>query len=93
MLDLRDVRSLEEMLDKIADFAGKNPENPWIMARGFNEANFPDQRMPDRTDLDKVVKDRPCHVIRTCAHVVVLNSVPSGFAASAVIRLFPQAVK
>ncbi|MFM8488137.1 MAG: amidohydrolase [Bacteroidota bacterium] len=74
MLDLRDVRSLEEMLDKIADFARKNPENPWIMARGFNEANFPDQRMPERTDLDKVVKDRPCHVIRTCAHVVVLNS-------------------
>ncbi len=74
MLDLRDVVSIEEMLDKISDFARKNPEKPWITARGFNEANFSDQRMPDRTDLDRVVKDRPCHITRTCAHVVVLNS-------------------
>ncbi len=74
LLDLRGVRSMEEMLDKIADFAQKNPKNTWIMARGFNEAHFPDGRMPDRFDLDKVVNDRPCHIIRTCAHVVVLNS-------------------
>lgn len=74
LLDLREVSSLEEMQDKIADFARKNPEKTWIMARGFNEANFTDRRMPDRADLDKVVSDRPCHIIRTCAHVVVLNS-------------------
>lgn len=74
LLDLREVCSIEEMLDKIADFARKNPKNAWIMARGFNEARFPDKRMPDRFDLDKVVKDRPCHIIRTCAHVLVLNS-------------------
>lgn len=74
LLDLRGVRSMEEMLDKIADFARNNPDKPWIMARGFNEANFPDRRMPDRLDLDKVVKNRPCHITRTCAHMVVLNS-------------------
>lgn len=74
LLDLRGVRSKEEMLDKIADFARNKPENTWIMARGFNEALFPGNQMPDRSDLDKVVKDRPCHIIRTCAHVVVLNS-------------------
>lgn len=74
LLDLRGVQSLEEMLDKIADFARKNPNNPWILARGFNEINFTDGRLPTRHDLDKVVKDRPCHIIRTCAHVVVLNS-------------------
>lgn len=74
LLDLRGVSSMEEMLDKIADFARENPDKPWIMARGFNEANFPDRRMPDRSDLDRVVNNRPCHIIRTCAHVVVLNS-------------------
>lgn len=74
LLDLREVRSIEAMQEKIADFARKNPKNTWIMARGFNEAHFPDGRMPDRFDLDKVVNDRPCHIIRTCAHVVVLNS-------------------
>ena len=42
LLDLRGVASMEEMLDKIADFARNNPDKPWIMARGFNEANFTD---------------------------------------------------
>ena len=74
MLDLRGVRSLAEMQAKIADFALKNPQNAWILARGFNEMNFPDGQMPSRFDLDKVVSDRPCYVIRTCAHVAVLNS-------------------
>jgi hypothetical protein len=30
--------------------------------------------MPTRHDLDKVLKDRPLHVIRTCAHIAVLNT-------------------
>ena len=74
MLDLRGVRSREEMLDKISDFAVKNPENAWILARGFNEATFDDRQMPTRHDLDKVSKTRPIQVIRTCAHIAVLNS-------------------
>lgn len=74
MLDLRGVRSLAEMQGKIADFALKNPQNPWILARGFNEMNFPDGEIPNRFDLDTVISDRPCYVIRTCAHVAVLNS-------------------
>ncbi|MDZ7878527.1 MAG: amidohydrolase [Saprospiraceae bacterium] len=74
MLDLRGVGSLAEMQEKIADFAAKNPNNTWILARGFNEANFPDGKIPSRFDLDTVVSDRPCYVIRTCAHVAVLNT-------------------
>jgi predicted amidohydrolase YtcJ len=74
LLDLRGVQSLEEMLDKIADFAQKNPKNKWIMARGFNEINFSDGRLPTRYDLDKAVNDRPCYIIRTCAHIAVVNT-------------------
>ena len=74
MLDLRGVKNLADMQAKIADFAAKNPKNAWILARGFNEAHFPDGQMPSRFDLDAVVSDRPCYVIRTCAHVAVLNS-------------------
>ncbi len=75
MLDLRGVRSREEMVDKLADFARKNPQNPWILARGFNEALFEDRQIPTRYDLDKVGDQRPVHVIRTCAHIAVLNSI------------------
>jgi predicted amidohydrolase YtcJ len=75
MLDLRGVTSIAEMQAKIVDFAQKNPKNEWILARGFNEALFTDGRMPDRHDIDKVIVDRPVHIIRTCAHVVVLNTL------------------
>lgn len=74
MLDLRGVTSLTEMLDKIADFARKNDSNKWILARGFNEANFENKDIPTRNDLDKVLKDKPLCVTRTCAHIAVLNT-------------------
>ena len=74
MLDLRGVASIEAMQDQLADFARRNPHNPWILARGFNEALFEDGRMPNRFDIDKAVDNRPVQVIRTCAHIAVLNS-------------------
>ncbi|HOY18743.1 MAG TPA: amidohydrolase [Haliscomenobacter sp.] len=75
LLDLRGVRSIAEMQDRLRDFAAKNPQRPWILARGFNEALMAEGRMPDRYDLDQAVPDRPCYVIRTCAHIGVVNSV------------------
>jgi len=75
MLDLRGVNSVSEMRAKLTDFAQKNPQNPWILARGFNEARFSDGQMPNRDDLDAAVPDRPVYVIRTCAHIAVLNSL------------------
>jgi predicted amidohydrolase YtcJ len=74
MLDLRGVKSLAEMQAKISDFAAKNPQNAWILARGFNEGLFETNTLPNRFDLDKALSDRPCFVIRTCAHIGVLNS-------------------
>ena len=74
MLDLRGVKSRAEVKERLAAFAQKHPEHPWILARGFNEALFPDGQMPDRHDLDEVLPDRPCQLTRTCAHIAVLNS-------------------
>jgi predicted amidohydrolase YtcJ len=74
MLDLRGIGSREEMLERIADFARERPSNAWILARGFNEAQWADGLMPTRHDLDRVVPDRPVQVIRTCAHIAVLNT-------------------
>lgn len=74
MLDLRGVPDIQSMQEKLAAFARNNPDAPWILARGFNEAIFPDGRMPNRFDLDAVLPDRPCQIIRTCAHIAVLNS-------------------
>ncbi|MFN0276015.1 MAG: amidohydrolase [Chitinophagales bacterium] len=73
-LDLRGVGSIDEMLDKINEYQKNNPQLTWIQARGFNEANFPDKRIPNKNDLDKITCHKPICVTRTCAHQVVVNS-------------------
>jgi predicted amidohydrolase YtcJ len=65
---------MEEMQQRLSDYAKENPELEWIQARGFNEALFPDNRMPTKLDLDKVISDRPVCVMRTCAHQIIVNS-------------------
>jgi predicted amidohydrolase YtcJ len=74
MLDLRGVASIREMQERLREFAAKNPDRPWVLARGFNEAMLAEGRMPTCEDLDEAVYDRPCYVIRTCAHIAVVNS-------------------
>ncbi|HTD41893.1 MAG TPA: amidohydrolase [Mucilaginibacter sp.] len=74
MLDVRPAGSLDEMLDMIRSYHVQNPEVAWITARGFNEAGWKEGRMPDKNDLDKVVKDKPVYLIRTCAHIAVANT-------------------
>jgi len=74
MLDVRKAGSLDEMLEMVATYHQNNPDISWITARGFNEAGWKEGRMPDKNDLDKVVKDKPVYLIRTCAHIAVANT-------------------
>ena len=74
MLDVRKAGSLDEMLGMMEAYHQNNPHLSWITARGFNEAGWKEGRMPDKNDLDKVVKDKPVYLIRTCAHIAVANT-------------------
>lgn len=74
MLDVRGVKSLDEMLQMISDYATQNPHLQWITARGFNEAAWKDSALPTKNDLDKVNTNKPIYLIRTCAHIAVCNS-------------------
>ncbi|MGZ3814461.1 MAG: amidohydrolase, partial [Mucilaginibacter sp.] len=74
MLDVRGASSLDEMLGMIHAYHLENPNVAWITARGFNEAGWKEGRMPDKNDLDKIVKDKPVYLIRTCAHIAVANT-------------------
>jgi len=74
MLDVRAAKSLDEMLSMLESYNAKYPEAVWVTARGFNEAAWKDGRIPTKEDLDKVIKDKPVYVIRTCAHIAVANT-------------------
>lgn len=75
LLDVRGVKSIEELQDKLSDFIKHNPGNSWIQARGFNEANMKEGRLPTYADIDKVTTERPVWLIRTCAHIGVANTM------------------
>jgi predicted amidohydrolase YtcJ len=74
MLDLRNSSGLDEMLSLLEQYDRLYPEADWITARGFNEAGWKEGRMPTKNDLDKIIKDKPVYVIRTCAHIAICNS-------------------
>ena len=74
MLDVRGVKSKEELIQSLANYHLSNPHLKWITARGFNEVNWQEKSMPTKADLDKVSTDKPIYLIRTCAHIAACNS-------------------
>lgn len=73
MLDLSGVKSFEEIKNKILNFNfEQNPK--WIIARGFNELNLQEKKIPDLDFLDSIKIDKPITLIRTCAHIITNNS-------------------
>jgi predicted amidohydrolase YtcJ len=74
MLDVRGSASLEDLLTSLEEYQRLHPEVSWVTARGFNEAAWKEGRMPTKSDLDRVISDKPVYLVRTCAHIAVCNS-------------------
>ena len=73
-LDLRNVKSIREMQQKLMEYAEKNPEKCWILGGRWDQEKFVEKRFPTRWDLDIAVTDKPVFLIRVCGHVGVVNS-------------------
>jgi predicted amidohydrolase YtcJ len=68
-VDLSVCKSHEE----IRTVLEKNMDRDFIIARGFHEENFLEKRIFTKSLLDKLSKELPIVVIRTCGHVLVCN--------------------
>lgn len=77
MVDLNDVTSVEQLIQKARQFISDNkvPKGVWVIGRGWNQDKFSDQRMPTYKDLDKISKEHPIVMTRTCGHIRALNSL------------------
>jgi len=73
-VDLRGVQSIEEMKEKIRDYAEKNSKKRWILGGRWDHERFAEKRFPTRWDLDEAVSEKPVFLVRVCGHVGVANT-------------------
>lgn len=78
-LDLTGSISVEDAVERIAQYAKDNPRARWITGRGWNQVIWPVRRFPAAADIDAVVRDRPVWLRRVDGH--------AGWANSAAMRM------
>lgn len=74
---LAGAKSKKEVLDRIANHIKENPpeEGQWIEGFGWNHDYFEDDKtFLNREDLDKISKEIPICMTRTCGHMISINS-------------------
>ena len=75
--DLIGVKSIDEINERVKAFIAINniADGDWVQGRGWNQDYFNGEKVfPTRYDLDKISKEHPIVVTRTCGHVAVINS-------------------
>jgi len=74
-IDLTKVHSIEEMIDRVKERAGKQKEGTWITGVGYNQNELKEKRHPTRQDLDRAAPRHLVSLRHTSAHGYVVNSL------------------
>ncbi len=72
-VDLTGTKTVAEMVDRIAAYAQKNPDQKWITGRGWEYTPFPGG-LPTKIFLDAIIKDRPVFLSAYDGHSAWVNS-------------------
>lgn len=73
-LQLEKLSSLDELLNMVKQRGLDLPAGHWIMGQGWNETDWDEAVMPNRTLLDQVAPDHPVLLWRCDLHLAVANS-------------------
>lgn len=73
-LDVTGIRSLDETLEKIREFAEEYPDREWITGRGWNQVLWEENEFPTASDIDRVVSGRPVYLTRVDGHAAWVNT-------------------
>lgn len=74
-VDLVGTKSVLEMQQRIAAFVGQVPDGLWLVGRGWDHTKWADQKLPTRSDIDKVCGQHPCIFTRVDGHIAVINTL------------------
>lgn len=73
-LNLERARDFGDCMRVIAERAASTPKGEWVLGQGFNESDWPENRLPLRGDLDAVAPEHPLVIWRCDLHLAVANS-------------------
>ena len=73
-VDLYEVPSKDEALQRIADFAEAHPDHEWILGRGWSQDLWADGQFPTAADLDAITGNRPAYFSAKSGHAGWVNS-------------------
>jgi len=79
-LELANETSLEQLLEKVNKAARTMPGGNWILGQGWNESDWSEHTMPDRSRLDAVAPNHPVALWRCDLHLVAVNSMALNLA-------------
>jgi len=74
-VQLKDARSKEEFVSRIADKAEELDKGEWILSGAWDQQKFNPPEMPHREWIDEVTPDNPVMVVRYDGHMVLANSL------------------
>lgn len=73
-LNLRSLHSLEELEQKLQEYAEKIGQNDWVIGHGWDEEKLFGGKFPDRMLLDKLCGTKPVMLVRMDGHSLCLNT-------------------
>jgi len=75
-VDLRHCTSIDQIGSAVKNFIREKgiKSEQWVVGWGWDQALFQDQRIPNRDDLDRVTSGQPLALMRTCCHILSVNS-------------------
>jgi predicted amidohydrolase YtcJ len=73
-IDLRDLKSAEEMKSRIKEGVHEAPEKKWILGHGWDQTSFKEKRYPNLSDLDEASPKNPIVLYHKSERTCILNS-------------------
>lgn len=72
--DLVGTRSKDEVLHRLREFERELPAGAWLLGRGWDQNDWPQQRFPSAADLDAAFPDRAVWLSRVDGHAGWANN-------------------
>lgn len=80
MADLFGCTSVEEMVQRVKDFADAHPGLAWIGGHGWDQNKFPGKQFPGNATLNKLFPHTPVILGRVDGHALLVNAAALSLA-------------